>query len=260
MTTAEQNYRLLQEIEANRRFLLMAYQQNPELLERADSRIKQMFEGSMLLAPPLPHPLPQGEEKANPFQLMGKSDAGGKQRGISLIELIMFIVIISVALTGILLVMNQVTRHSADPLVHKQAVAIAESLLEEVELMPFTFCDPDDASAVTATAAVVGVAGGCATTAEAMGPEGTEARGSTTNPFDNVNDYNTFNMAAGAVVDITGGAAVSGYAASVAVTQAALGTVPAAESLQITVTVTGPDTVPIVLDGYRTRYAPGSVP
>jgi len=36
------------------------------------------------------------------------------QRGISLIELIIFIVIISVALTGILLVMDKVTAHSAD--------------------------------------------------------------------------------------------------------------------------------------------------
>ena len=44
MRTAEQNYRLLQEIEANRRFLLMAYQQNPRLLESAEMRIKQLFE------------------------------------------------------------------------------------------------------------------------------------------------------------------------------------------------------------------------
>ena len=57
-----------------------------------------------------------------------------KQFGISLIELIMFIVIVSVALAGILLVMNQVTRHSADPLIHKQALAIAESMLEEIRL------------------------------------------------------------------------------------------------------------------------------
>lgn len=35
--TAEQNYRLLQEIDANRRFILMAYLQNPKLLERADA-------------------------------------------------------------------------------------------------------------------------------------------------------------------------------------------------------------------------------
>ncbi len=87
--------------------------------------------------------------------------AAGSQRGISLIELIMFIVIISVALAGILMVMNHVTRSSADPLIHKQALAIAESLLEEVELMPFTYCDPDDANAATAASAVVG-AGGCA--------------------------------------------------------------------------------------------------
>ncbi|TNC96192.1 MAG: hypothetical protein FD121_1202 [Gallionellaceae bacterium] len=190
------------------------------------------------------------------------------QRGISLIELIIFIVIISVALTGILLVMNTVTRHSADPLIHKQALAIAESLLEEVELMPFSYCDPDDASAVVATSAVVGGTG-CDATVEAMGAETiggvTEDRYGTASPsdnasFDNVNDYNGFNMGAGSVVDITGGAAVGGYSTSIAIVETALGTVPAGESLRITVTVTGPDNVPIVLDGYRTRYAPRSVP
>ena len=44
MKTAEQNYLLLQEIEANRRFLLTAYEQNPKLLENAETRIKQLFE------------------------------------------------------------------------------------------------------------------------------------------------------------------------------------------------------------------------
>ncbi len=183
------------------------------------------------------------------------------QRGISLIELIMFIVIISVALTGVLLVMSIVTRSSADPLVHKQALAIAESLLEEVELMPFTYCDPDDPGAATATSPA------SCTYPEAMGPETisgvTETRygGAGVNTqFDNVNDYNNFNMAAGAVTDITGGAAVAGYAANITVAQAALGTVPNTESLRITVTVTGSDDVPIVLEGSRTRYAPRSVP
>lgn len=41
---AEQNYRLLREIEANREFLLMAYRQNPELLAHAELRIRQLFE------------------------------------------------------------------------------------------------------------------------------------------------------------------------------------------------------------------------
>jgi MSHA pilin protein MshD len=182
------------------------------------------------------------------------------QRGVSLVELIMFIVIISVALTGILAVMNMVTRSSADPLVHKQALAIAESLLEEVELMPFTYCDPDDANAATAASSVVG-AGGCAATVEAMGPEG-EGRYAAPQ-FDNVNDYSGFpTMVAGAVLDINGGAAVNGYEANIAVAPAALSGIAgtdangAPQALLITVTVTGPDGAPVILDGYRTRYAP----
>ncbi len=237
MNNAEDNYQIIRQLQEGRDFLLTMLEQNPSLLKTAEPRIRELFEYA------------RGESVS----------PGGKQRGISLIELIIFIVIISVALTGILLVMNSVTRHSADPLIHKQALAIAESLLEEVELMPFTYCDPDDASAVTATAAVVGGTG-CATTVEAMGSEAGELRGSTVTPLDNVNDYNALPLVAGAVVDINGNAAVTGYTASVAVTQTALDTVPNTASLRITVTVTGPDTVPIVLDGYRTRYSPNSVP
>jgi MSHA pilin protein MshD len=187
-----------------------------------------------------------------------------KQRGISLIELIMFIVIVSVSLVGILTVMNLVTRSSADPLIHKQSLAIAESLLEEVELMPFTYCDPDDASAVTATHAVVGGTG-CAATTEGvtLAPEAGESRGGAT-PFDNVDDYNGY--AADPVPDITGAGGIVGYPAAVTVAPAPLLGVAAtdadgaAQVLQITVIVTGPDGVPVRLDGYRTRYAPNALP
>ena len=47
MTGAEKNFILLQEIAANRRFLLMAYQQNPKLLANAEARIKQLFDDSL---------------------------------------------------------------------------------------------------------------------------------------------------------------------------------------------------------------------
>jgi len=40
MMSAEENYRLLQEIDANRVFILTAYLQNPQLLEQAEDRIK----------------------------------------------------------------------------------------------------------------------------------------------------------------------------------------------------------------------------
>lgn len=181
-----------------------------------------------------------------------------KQRGISLIELIMFIVIVSVALAGILLVMNVTTKGSSDPLIHKQALAIAESLLEEVELMPFTYCDPDDPAAATAnsTADCTAPVGG-----EVPGPETGETRYSATTPFDNVNDYNNFHMtAAGGIQDINNNTVLTGYDALVTMTQPGLGGIAGAETWLIKVTVTGPDSVPVTLEGFRTRYSPRTVP
>lgn len=184
-----------------------------------------------------------------------------KQRGTSLIELIMFIVIVAVALAGILLVMNTVTRSSADPIIYKQSLAIAESLLEEVELMPFTLCDPDDGAAASAI-----VAADCGTVApvvgaEGIGPEGGETRYHLTTPFDNVNDYDTFGMASGSILDISGAnTGLNGYTLEpIVITPVALGVLPgvaANEALLITVTVRGPDGTPVVVDGIRTRYAP----
>jgi MSHA pilin protein MshD len=177
-------------------------------------------------------------------------------RGASLVEVIMFIVIVGVAAGGILMVFANATRASADPLIRKQALAIAESLLEEVRLMPFTFCDPDDANASTATGAFVGV-NGCASTVEAMGPEAGETRYAALTPFDNVNDYTGFVMAGG-ILDITGAtiAGLGAYSASIAVTPLVFGGIAATEAQQITVTVTGPGNIAVTLDGIRTRHAP----
>lgn len=182
------------------------------------------------------------------------------QTGISLIELVMFIVIVSVGIVGVLSVMNMNTQSSADPMLRKQALSIAESLLEEIQLQSFTFCDPDDANVATATAAVISAAG-CATLVETMGSEG---EGRYAPPlFDNVNDYNNFNLPTPpGIRDITGAniAGLAGYSATVTVAETALGTVPATDSLFITVTVTPPSGAAdnIVLSGYRTRYAPRS--
>jgi MSHA pilin protein MshD len=187
---------------------------------------------------------------------IGEKAPSTKQRGISLIELIMFIVIISVALTGILLVMNQVTRHSADPLLHKQALAVAESMLEEVELMPFTYCDPDDASAVTATSTA-----DCSMV-EVMGVENDVSRYDTALPFDNVSDYHGFGMAAGAIMDITNSnTGLAGFTLQpITVAPIALTNVAANDALLITVTVTDPAGQDVTVEGIRTRYAPRSVP
>jgi MSHA pilin protein MshD len=177
-------------------------------------------------------------------------------RGISLIELLVFIVVVGVAVTGVVSVYSQNARSSADPVVRKQALAIAESLLEEVLAKPYTYCDPDDAQADTATSSAIGPAG-CATTPEGMGADGVEDRYSHLTPFDNVNDYHGFSMAG--IRDVGGStvAGLDGYTAAVQVEPAgAFNGIPAGETLRVSVTVSGPGNASLSLSGYRTRYAP----
>jgi MSHA pilin protein MshD len=190
--------------------------------------------------------------------------------GVSLVELIVFIVIVSVAAAAVIGTLSMATRASADPMIQKQALAIAEALLEEVQLQPFTYCDPDDPDAATALNTAGCTAGG----AEAMGPEGgapwgPETRTGGTTPFDNVNDYQVGGVAGtgldiSPITDLAGAAipGLGGYSANIKVAAQALGTIPASDSLLITVTVNGPagSNTTVVLHGYRVRYAPNALP
>lgn len=71
-------------------------------------------------------------------------------RGFTLIEMIITIVVIGVGLAGILLVFQTVVKSSADPLVTKQLINIAEAQLEGEMLREFndvtggscTMCPP----------------------------------------------------------------------------------------------------------------------
>jgi MSHA pilin protein MshD len=174
--------------------------------------------------------------------------------GVTLVELIVFIVIVSVAVAGVLTALDIANRSSTDPMIQKQALSIAEALLEEVQLQPFTYCDPNDPNAASANST-----SDC-TTAEALGAEAGETRTGAT-PFDNVSDYNGLSMASG-ITDLSGAAipGLEAYSADVTVANQALGSVPSADGLLITVTVTGPSNTTVVLHGYRVRYAPNAVP
>ena len=187
-----------------------------------------------------------------------------RQHGLTLIELIMFIVIVSVALAGILLVMNVTTKSSADPMIRKQGLAIAEALLEEVMLQPFTWCDPDDRNAANAQSAALDGAAidgtKCWDAVEGIGIEtvggNTDTRPSNTYPFDNVGDYNGLST----TTNITGGGGAL-YTATVTVAAADLSTITAASgnALLITVSVAAPGET-IVVEGYRTRHSPNLLP
>jgi MSHA pilin protein MshD len=197
-----------------------------------------------------------------------------RQRGVTLIELVMFILVVGVGVAGILLVYTNTVRYSADPVIRKQMLAVAEAMLEESALMPFTYCDPDDANAAAAGAALVG-AGNCASTVEAIGPEAGEARYTPANPFDNVNDYAGFDTTTAlpsGIADIAGTVigSLTGYSATLTAAAQALGPAGsviaatdgngASQVLLVTVTVTAPGGDSVSLSGYRTRYAPNAVP
>lgn len=194
-------------------------------------------------------------------------DRRQRQGGMTLIELIMFIVIVSVGVVGILSVLNITAKSSADPMIRKQMLAIAEALLEEVEMMPFTYCDPDDQNVATA-ASTAGCTSGYV---EALGPEtiaSVKETRSSTPSFDNVNDYyvSTGFALPGPITDITGGnPAPAGYSATIAIVPEALNGIASTsapltmEVLRIAVTVThGGDS--LMLEGYRTRHSPNFTP
>jgi MSHA pilin protein MshD len=196
-----------------------------------------------------------------------------KERGLSLVELIMFIAVVGIGIAGILQVMSLTTRNSVDPQLRKQALSIAEGLLEEVQRSHFTFCDPSDGAAATA-----------ATPAACAIPEKVgQANGEPVNarPYDNVNDYvNEFNKAVDYPKDVVDNPiTVNGvYTAKITISpEPALGPSdsviapdgggevdgePAGmEALRIRVTVSyNNDRDSITLDGFRTRYAPQALP
>lgn len=143
------------------------------------------------------------------------------QRGATLVELIVSIVIISVGLAGVMLVMDRTTRSSADPMIQYQAIAIAEAYLEEALLKEFT--DPDGLG------------------------------GETRATYDDVNDYNFTDIGA----RDQNGQAIAGlgqYTVAVAVTPEIFNTIGAANVRRVQVTVTSPFGGTVVMSGYRTNY------
>jgi MSHA pilin protein MshD len=145
-----------------------------------------------------------------------------RSRGFTLIEVVVLVVVLAAALVGVLLVFQNTSRGSADPQVRKQALAIAEAMLEEVLLASY-----DDLGATVGR-----------------------------KNFDDVHDYTAYSTAGGMKdIDEVAIPGLENYnVASIGVTTAALGGV--AEAKRITVTVTGPQNFDIMLEGWRLNYAP----
>lgn len=143
--------------------------------------------------------------------------------GFTLIELIIFIVVVGAGLAGILAVSTRVVRSSADPMLTKQTLALAESLLEEI--LQKDYANPS---------------GGYS--------------GATRAQFDDVSDYNGYSTAGG-MVDVQGNAMTElvNYNVAPAVVVTALANWNGIPALRVTVSVTGP-TGTVSLVGYRSNY------
>ncbi len=150
------------------------------------------------------------------------------QKGMTLIELIIFMVIVGVAMAGIVSAINFNVQHSADPVVKKQALAIAESMLEEVTLQNFS--DPDGGANVVEASRDL---------------------------YDDIDDYHNYsrNGISSINTPFTTIAGPEDYTVSVKVDSTAdLNGINSGKAKRITVTVTGPLNTTVLLEGYRTDY------
>jgi MSHA pilin protein MshD len=148
---------------------------------------------------------------------------GRGERGATLIELVISIVVIAIAASAVLGVLSASVGRSADAMVLRQAVAIAEAYLEEISRKPFL--DPD------------GVDG-----------EGTRPE------FDDVDDYD--GLVDNGARDQFGAALppLAQYTVTVSVTPStALAGVPQVDAQRIDVRVTYPGNGAVALTGYKTR-------
>lgn len=164
-------------------------------------------------------------------------------KGFTLIEMLIAIVIIGIGLAGVLMAINGTVRPSTDPLVRKQMLAIAEEMIEEVLLKPFSVSGSAPVNKATA----------CGTTSP---PSRTD--------FDDISDYNNYQTTG--ICDVEGSAitGLESYDVAVAVatadeknnlgTTTSVGAIEYSDSKQITVTVTRGNNR-LVLSSWRTNYA-----
>ncbi len=144
------------------------------------------------------------------------------RRGFTLPEALLAIVVIAVGLTGVLAAFGSVTRNSADPVVHKQMVAVAQKLMEEIQLKPYAVA-PHTAPA------------GCAR-----------------DTYNDVRDYNGYSSTGVCTVDGVAIPALAGLRVGASVASGTLGGVAAALKITVTVQHSGQT---LTLVGWRTDYA-----
>jgi len=155
------------------------------------------------------------------------------QSGVTLIELIITITVIAIALTGTLVVIQRTIASSADPMIVRQAVGVAEAYLEEILLK--SYYDP--------------VGGAGAGVCPAPDPNGRPE-------YNNVCDYNGLDDNGARDQDDNPVSDLTRYRVRVTVDpNATLGSLSGpGDVIRADVRVTHPNDVDFTLSGYRANY------
>lgn len=177
-----------------------------------------------------------------------------RARGFSFVELVIFLVVSAIALVGVLALYQQAVARSSDVIASKQAMEAGYALLEEIQAMPFTYCQVGDPNASTATSAA-----GCSLAPQGLAPAAGKSRGSLSSPFANVGDYGGYS--ATRVADINGSPVpgLEAYSVLVTLTPKALAGVPSSSAVLIEIRIAGPYGAQTI-SGYRLRHSPNALP
>ena len=163
-----------------------------------------------------------------------------EQSGVTLIELIVSIVIISIALGGILLLFVGTMKTSADPMVRAQGLAIAQSYMDEIMMQAYL---PVANPVVNATCS-----------------DGDPPEKSNRATYNDVEDYHNLSDTGahdqnGCLIDLLAGYAVSVQVISSCTVALCGAQMNAVNAKKITVTVSHPPTnFSIPISAYRTGY------
>jgi len=161
-----------------------------------------------------------------------------RQQGMTLVELVIAIVVVSIAVTSVMGAMATIGGRSADPIVLLQAQAIAESYMDEISSKAFAYPDP-----TAICKPIPALRSDYTAVCDYRALPYTDVRNSAGDPITGLSAYSV-------VVVITENAGTDFVPAPA--TPAAL-VILAPDALKIEVTVTSPNG-PYTLVGYRTRY------
>ena len=160
-----------------------------------------------------------------------------RQNGFTLIEMVVFLVVVSLGLAALMAAYNQSVTNSVDPIVRTKLPELAQSQLDAV--MARKYAEETPTGAIPAC-------GSAETGAPATCSFGLDSGESLSDPttLDDVDDFNNYS------------ATVNGYTATVTVVSAGteLGLADNSHARRISVTATAPGGEAITLSGYRANF------